>query len=113
MEGLGRERVRFPGEPVALVVANSEDALAEACELVDIDYVELPGIFDPAEALADGAPAVHAQANLLGEWNIDRGGVDDAFAAADAILDGTSQTQTVDHTHLEPEPGVGRLYHQS
>src|SRR5258706_472455 len=113
MEVLATDRVRFHGEPVALVVADSEDALAEACELVDIDYEELPGVFDPAEALADGAPAVHAPGNLLGEWNIDRGGVDDAFAAADVIVDGTYQTQAVDHAYLEPEAGVGWLDDES
>jgi CO/xanthine dehydrogenase Mo-binding subunit len=109
MEVLATDRVRFHGEPVALVVADSEEALAEACELVDIEYEELPGVFDPIEALADGAPAVHAQGNLLGEWNIDRGGVDDAFAAADVIVEGTYQTQAVDHAYLEPEAGVGWL----
>ena len=109
MEVLATDRVRFHGEPVALVVADSEEALAEACELVDIEYEELPGVFDLTEALADGAPAVHAQGNLLGEWNIDRGGVDDAFAAADVIVEGTYQTQAVDHAYLEPEAGVGWL----
>jgi xanthine dehydrogenase molybdenum-binding subunit len=109
MEVLATDRVRFHGEPVALVVADSEEALAEACELVDIEYEELPGVFDPTEALADGAPAVHAQGNLLGEWNIDRGGVDAAFATADVIVEGTYQTQAVDHAYLEPEAGVGWL----
>ena len=87
MEVLATDRVRFHGEPVALVVADSAEALAEACELVDIEYQELPGVFDPAEALADGAPAVHDPGNLLGQWNIDRGGVDDSFAATDDIVD--------------------------
>jgi CO/xanthine dehydrogenase Mo-binding subunit len=109
MEVLATDRVRFHGEPVALVVADSEEALAEACELVDIEYEELPGVFDPTQALADGAPAVHGQGNLLGEWNIDRGRVDDAFAAADVIVEGTYQTQAVDHAYLEPEAGVGWL----
>ena len=89
MEVLATDRVRFHGEPVALVVADSEEALTEACDLVDIEYEELPGVFDPAEALAPDAPAVHAQGNLLGEWNIDRGDVDEAFAAADVIVEGT------------------------
>src|SRR5258707_11155630 len=54
MEVLATDRVRFHGEPVALVVAESEDALAEACDLVEIDYEDLPAVFDPAQALADG-----------------------------------------------------------
>jgi CO/xanthine dehydrogenase Mo-binding subunit len=109
MEVLATDRVRFHGEPVALVVAESEDALAEACDLVVIDYEELPAVFEPEEALADGAPEVHAAGNLLGEWNIDRGDADAAFAAADVVVEGSYQTQTVDHAYLEPEAGVGWL----
>ncbi|HYA53092.1 MAG TPA: molybdopterin cofactor-binding domain-containing protein, partial [Streptosporangiaceae bacterium] len=105
MEVLATERVRFHGEPVALVVADTEEALTEACDLVDIEYEELPGVFDPAGALAPGAPAVHAPGNLLGEWNIDRGAVDEAFAAADVVVEGTYRTQPVDHAYLEPEAG--------
>ncbi len=109
MEVLATDRVRFHGEPVALVIAETEDALAEACDLVAVDYVELPAVFDPDQALADGAPAVHDRGNLLGEWDIDRGEVDAAFAAADAVVEGSYQTQIVDHAYLEPEAGVGWL----
>ena len=109
MEVLASERVRFHGEPVALVVAETEDALAEACDLVAIDYEDLPAVFEPDQALADGAPTVHAEGNLLGEWDIDRGDVDAAFAAADVVVEGSYQTQTVDHAYLEPEAGVGWL----
>ncbi len=109
MEVLATERVRFHGEPVALVVAETEDALAEACDLVAIDYEELPAVFEPDQALADGAPAVHPGGNLLGEWDIDTGDVDAAFAAADVVAEGSYQTQTVDHAYLEPEAGVGWL----
>jgi CO/xanthine dehydrogenase Mo-binding subunit len=109
MEVLATERVRFHGEPVALVVAETEDALAEACDLVAVDYEELPAVFEPEDALAAGAPAVHAGGNLLGEWDIDRGDVDVAFAAADVVVEGNYQTQTVDHAYLEPEAGVGWL----
>ena len=109
MEVLATDRVRFHGEPVALVIAETEDALAEACDLVAIDYDELPAVFEPDHALAEGAPAVHATGNLLGEWNIDRGDVDAAFAAAAVVVEGSYQTQTVDHAYLEPEAGVGWL----
>jgi len=109
MEVLATGRVRFHGEPVALVVAETEDALAQACELVEIDYEDLPGVYDPAEALADGAPAVHEGGNLLGEWRIDRGDPGAAFAAADVVVAGSYQTQAVDHAYLEPEAGVGWL----
>jgi CO/xanthine dehydrogenase Mo-binding subunit len=109
MEVLATEAIRFHGEPVALVVAENEDALAEACELVDIDYEELPGVFDPTEALASDAPKVHSQGNLISEWKIDRGAVSDAFAAADVVVEGAYRTQAVDHAYLEPEVGVAWL----
>lgn len=109
MEVLATDRVRFHGEPVALVIAETEEALAEACDLVAVDYEELPAIFEPEQALEDSAPSVHATGNLLGEWNIDRGDVDAAFATADVVVEGSYQTQTVDHAYLEPEAGVGWL----
>jgi CO/xanthine dehydrogenase Mo-binding subunit len=109
MEVLATSRVRFHGEPVALVVAESAEALAQACDLVEIDYEELPGVYDAVQALADGAPAVHEEGNLLGEWRIDRGDPDAAFAAAAVVVRGSYQTQAVDHAYLEPEAGVGWL----
>ena len=109
MEVLATDRVRFHGEPVALVIAETEEALAQACDLMAVDYEELPAVFEPDQALAEGAPSVHAAGNLIGEWDIDRGDVDAAFAAADVVVEGTYQTQAVDHAYLEPEAGVGWL----
>jgi CO/xanthine dehydrogenase Mo-binding subunit len=109
MEVLATDRVRFHGEPVALVIAETEEALAQACDLVSVDYEELPAVFEPDQALASGGPWVHATGNLLGEWDIDRGDVDAAFAAADVVVEGSYQTQAVDHAYLEPEAGVGWL----
>ncbi len=109
MEVLTTDRVRFHGEPVALVVAETEDALAQACEQVVVDYEELPAVFEPDQALAAGAPRVHETGNLLSEWVIDRGDVDAAFASADVVVEGSYQTQPVDHAYLEPEAGVGWL----
>jgi CO/xanthine dehydrogenase Mo-binding subunit len=107
MEVLATDRARFHGEPVALVVAETEDALAEACDLVEIDYAGLPAVFEPDEALQDGAPAVHDQGNLLSEWNIDTGDIAAAFGQAAVVVEGTYQSQIVDHAYLEPEAGVG------
>jgi CO/xanthine dehydrogenase Mo-binding subunit len=109
MEILATDRVRFQGEPVALVIAETEEALAEASELVEVDYSGLPGVFDPEQALAEGAPRVHAQGNLLARWDIDSGDVAAAFEAADLVVEGTYATQPVDHAYLEPEAGTGWL----
>lgn len=109
MEVLATEHVRFHGEPVALVVAENEDVLAEACQLVEIETEEAPGVFDPEEALEADAPLVHEHGNLLAQWDIDRGDVVAAFAAADVVVEGQYHTQHVDHAYLEPEAGVGWL----
>ena len=106
MQILATERVRFHGEPIALVISETEDALAEACEAVEVEIEELPVISEPAQALADGAFEVHEGGNLLAEWHIDRGDVDAAFARADVVIEGEYTTQFVDHAYLEPEAGV-------
>ncbi len=109
MQVLATDRVRFHGEPVALVIAETEDALAVACDLVEIEYEDLPVVSDPIAALTDGAPEVHPGGNLLAEWRIDRGDVDAAFAQAAVTVEETYRTQFVDHAYLEPEAGVGWL----
>jgi CO/xanthine dehydrogenase Mo-binding subunit len=109
MQVLATDRVRFHGEPIALVIADREDALAAACEAVEVEYEDLPVVADPEQALVDGAFAVHDGGNLLAEWNIDRGDVDAAFARADVVIEGEYRTQFVDHAYLEPEAGVAWL----
>jgi CO/xanthine dehydrogenase Mo-binding subunit len=104
---LATERVRYVGEPIALVVAETEEALTAAEAAIVVDYEELPGVFDVEAALADGAPPVHNGGNLLSEWTIDKGDVGAAFAAADVVVDEQYSTQLVDHAYLEPEAGVG------
>ena len=106
MEVLATERIRFHGEPVALVVAESEDALARACQLVEVETEPLPVVATPEEALAADAPEVHPGGNLLAEWRIDRGDVEAAMAEADVVVEGDYRTQLVDHAYLEPEAGV-------
>jgi CO/xanthine dehydrogenase Mo-binding subunit len=109
MEILATQRVRFQGEPVALVVAETEEALVEASERVEVDYADAPGVFDAEQALREDAPLVHPQGNLLARWDIDCGDVDAALEAADLVVEGEYATQPVDHAYLEPEAGTGWL----
>jgi CO/xanthine dehydrogenase Mo-binding subunit len=106
MEVLATERIRFHGEPIALVVAESEGALARACQLVEVETEPLPVVATPEEALAADAPEVHPGGNLLAEWRIDTGDVEAAMAQADVVIEGNYRTQLVDHAYLEPEAGV-------
>ncbi len=99
--------VRYQGEPLALVAAETPEAAEEAAELVVVDYEELPGVFDPEAALAEGAPKVHPGGNVLVEWRFADGDVEEALRSADRLVEGVYRTQHVDHAYLEPEAGVG------
>lgn len=106
---LATERIRFHGEPVALVIAESLDILDEAVALVDVEYEDLPVVSDPQEALQPDSPQVHESGNLLAEWKIDSGDVEKALNEADIIVENEYHAQVVDHAYLEPEAGVGWL----
>jgi CO/xanthine dehydrogenase Mo-binding subunit len=109
MPVLAADRVRYMGEPVAVVAAATPQIAHEAAELVAVDYEELPGVFDVESARADGAPRVHEVGNTLVSWQIHCGDADGALAAADVVVQGEYQSQHVEHAYLEPEAGVGWL----
>src|SRR5262245_24657631 len=111
MPVLATDRVRYLGEPVALVAAVTQQIAAEAAELVSVDYEELPGVFDVESARADGAPRVHEVGNTLVSWQIRCGDAAAALAAADVVVEGEYRSQHVEHAYLEPEAGVGWLEH--
>src|SRR5580693_5284674 len=109
MPVLAADRVRYMGEPVAVVAAATPQIAHEAAELVVVDYEELPGVFDVTSARADGAPRVHDAGNTLVSWQIHCGDVAGALAAADVVVEGEYRSQHVEHAYLEPEAGVGWL----
>jgi len=107
MPVLAHDRVRYLGEPVALVAAVTPQAAEEAAELIEVDYQDLPGVFDAERALEPGAPLVHDEGNVLVTWTIARGDVEAGLQAADLVVEGEYRTQRVEHAYLEPEAGVG------
>jgi len=107
MPVLASDRVRYMGEPVAVVAAATPQIACEAADLVAVDYEELPGVFDVESARADGAPRVHEVGNTLVSWRIQCGDVAGALAAADVVVEGEYRSQHVEHAYLEPEAGVG------
>ena len=104
---LASDRIRYQGEPLVAVAADTPAIAAEATELVAIEYEQLPGVFDTEAALSPDAPAVHPQGNRLVDWRFERGDVEAALRAADVVVAETYRTQAVDHAYLEPEAGVG------
>jgi CO/xanthine dehydrogenase Mo-binding subunit len=101
--------VRYHGEPIAIVAAETEDAALQAAELIEVEYDPLPVVTDPAAALAEGSPLVHAEGNLIASWQLEEGDVDAALASAHARVESTYATQFVDHAYLEPEAGAAWL----
>jgi CO/xanthine dehydrogenase Mo-binding subunit len=106
---LAADRVRYVGEPVAIVAAADPETAAEAADLVEVAYEPLPGVFSAEDALKPDAPRVHdeSQDNVLINWRFVRGDVDAAFADADVVIENTYRSQHVDHAYLETEAGVG------
>ncbi|MFN8500384.1 xanthine dehydrogenase family protein molybdopterin-binding subunit [Kouleothrix sp.] len=102
------EKVRFVGDKVALVVAESKRAAAAAARLVSVSYADLPAVVDARAALAPGAPLVHEArgSNVLFSLPIRKGDIEQGFAAADVVLEEEFQTSWQEHAFLQPEAGV-------
>ena len=98
------EVVRYAGQPVAAVAATSIGIAAQALELIDVEYEELPALFSTAEAMAEGAPALHdyTQNNIAKHPFFETGEVDAALADADRVFEHSYQTQRVHTCYMEP-----------
>jgi selenium-dependent xanthine dehydrogenase len=104
------DKVRYAGDAVAIVAADTEEIAAAAIDLVEVDYDELPVVRDAIQATAVDAPLVHEgrdDGNLLKHIKVDKGDVDAGFAKADVIIDQTYRTQATEHMFLEPECSIG------
>jgi CO/xanthine dehydrogenase Mo-binding subunit len=103
---LAQDVVRYHGEPIALVAAESEDAALAAVAAIEVDYEPLTVLDDPERALEPGAPQLHENGNLLAHWELEEGDVDAGLAGADVVVENEYRTQFIDHAYLEPEAGV-------
>ena len=104
------ERVRFVGEPVALVAAETEEIAEAALELIRVEYQELPAVFDVFEAIKEGAPVLHPDypANLLGHAKLRHGDLEAGFAEADEIIEETYTSPLAQQTALEQQVAIGQ-----
>ena len=101
--GLFSETVRFVGDEVAVVAAESEEIAQDALRLIQVEYVPLPFVVDLQAAQQPNAPAIHEGGNFTDEPKVyTRGDLDKGFAAADVIIDQIYTTQTQVHNSLEP-----------
>jgi len=103
--------VRFAGDKVALVVAETKDAAAVGATLVRVVYEDLPAVTDPRAALAPDTPLVHPDrgTNVVQHVPIRKGDAARALAEADVVLDGAFSTSWQEHAFLQPEAGIAYL----
>ncbi len=108
---LANDIINYSGDAVALVLADSREALKRAIALVSCAIEPLPTLFDPEAALAEGAPRLHPdkEGNLLMAAEIRKGDVATAFAECDAVVEGEFATPVQAHVFLETENGTAQL----
>ena len=103
------ERVLFAGDPVALVIAETEAQAEQAAARVGVAYEPLPVTLDPLESLRETASPLHPGGNLCAEKKLLSGDIARAFREADQVLRRIYRTHFVEHAYLEPEAGIGYL----
>jgi CO/xanthine dehydrogenase Mo-binding subunit len=104
--------VRFVGDQVAVVVAETESQADAAMKLIEVDYEDLPPLTDPITAMQPGAPILHpdrGDSNVCVHYKIRKGNVEDGFANADVIVEGEYHTPVQEHAYLQPEAGLAYI----
>lgn len=106
---MAREKVLFPGHPVAAVAATTPEIAEQACKLIAVDYEVLPWAIEIDDALKPGAPILHEtltfegkQSNVTGKIEFKLGNVDEGFAKADVIVERSFTTRPVHQGYIEP-----------
>ncbi|NJM41847.1 MAG: molybdopterin-dependent oxidoreductase, partial [Anaerolineae bacterium] len=109
------DKVRYVGDALALVVAESEEIAEEALKLIAVEYEVLPVVTDPKRAAQPDAPILHEHnapsahgpgGNFKAEYHLDNGDVEKGFAESDVVIEREYSTQFVEHGFIEPEAGV-------
>jgi xanthine dehydrogenase molybdenum-binding subunit len=100
------EMTAYVGDVLAAVAADTRHAAREAAALIDVEYEVHAPVTDPFEALAEGAPVLHGDSNVLSVSRVRRGDVDAALAASAHVVSETYRTQFIEHAFLEPESAL-------
>jgi selenium-dependent xanthine dehydrogenase len=101
------EKVRYLGDAVAIVAADTREIATAALALIEVDYEPLPPVTDPIQARQPDSPLVHASGNLLKHIKVRKGDIDQGFAEADVIIEREYRTPFTEHAFLEPECAIG------
>ena len=117
------DRVRYVGDPVAGVIATSEETAEEAARLVNVEYEELPAVFDPLEAMEGDAPLLHPDlesyevvpfifprpgTNVSNVFRVRKGDTEPAWPQCDIIIEETYTVPQIQHVPIEPHVAVAR-----
>jgi CO/xanthine dehydrogenase Mo-binding subunit len=102
------DRVRFIGDQVAVVVAETEEIAGEAANKIVVDYQDLPVVANPIDGMKSDAVILHPErdSNVFCHYRIRKGEVENAFAGADIIVEDNYQTPAQEHAYLQPEAGL-------
>jgi CO/xanthine dehydrogenase Mo-binding subunit/aerobic-type carbon monoxide dehydrogenase small subunit (CoxS/CutS family) len=110
---LAGDVVRYVGDPVAVVLAETEAIADKAARLVEVDLEPLEPVFTPEDALRPDAPQLHrappGRGNVVNHVTVKKGDVGLGFEQADVIVEGTYRTQMVEHAYLEPESALAEI----
>jgi CO/xanthine dehydrogenase Mo-binding subunit len=107
----GADVVRFVGDKVALVVAETEQAAAQGRDLIAFEWEDLPVVSDPRAAMQSGAIQIlpDVEQNILKHYRIRKGNVDSAWGECAAVVEGYYQTPMQEHAYLQPEAGIAYI----
>ena len=105
--GVG-ERVRYVGDAIALVAAETREIASRALDLIEVEFELQPVVNNPLETLRPQAPQLHKTGNLLKHIQVRKGNVETGFAEADAVIEHTFNTPALDHLFMEPECSLAR-----
>jgi CO/xanthine dehydrogenase Mo-binding subunit len=110
----GADRVRFVGDQVALVIAETEAQAEAAARAIAVDYLDLPTVLDPVTAMEADSELVHPQSrsNVFHHYRIRKGDAAAALAGAEVVVEGEYLTPAQEHAYLQPEAGVGYVDEQ-
>ncbi len=102
---LATDRVRFVGEPIAVIASYDQSIAEEAVDLVKVEYEPLPAVYSPVEAMAANAPKIHEGGNVAKHMKLRKGNIEEGLKEADFIVEGTYNSQFQEPVPLEPEAG--------
>lgn len=107
----GGDIVRCYMDMIAVVVAETEAIAKQAVDLIEVEYEDLPAVFDMEEAMQDDAPQLHEHApnNVLCHYRIRKGDMAAGWNQADVIVEGEYSTSWQEHAYLQPEAGLGYI----